>query len=216
MANKKITRTDGKLSQQSILEATLVVILESGMRSVKYKTVAEVAGVTQSAVAYYFSGIPDLIEKAFRFYFEKYKKEMVYTRQIGQEVLAHFSVEKLHKKSERAQFAKAYTDALMQLLSANQTDLKVYLLLDRIFRNETLINKPLYQILKIQDQYDIDAIEDVFTTLQTKSPPYEAIQFMALLWYIGEKLLQENYKTKEQDSARLLIENMLHQILVLP
>lgn len=216
LANKKITRTDGKLSQQSILEATLVVILESGIRSVKYKTVAEVAGVTQSAVAYYFSGIPDLIEKAFRFYFEKYKEEMAYTRQLGQRLLAHFPVNELQETSERIRFVAMYTDALMELLSAEQEDLKVYLLLDRIFRNETLINKPLYLILKIQDQYDIDAIENVFTVLQTKNPPFEAIQFMALLWYVGEKLLQENYKMKEQEQARLLIENMLYQIFSLP
>ncbi|MGB1297373.1 MAG: TetR/AcrR family transcriptional regulator [Psychrobium sp.] len=213
MANKTVTRTDGKLSQQSILEATLVVILESGIRAVKYKTVAEIAGVTQSAVAYYFSGITDLIEQAFRFYFDKYKVEMAYTRQLGQELLSGMDEQKLTTTSGRQQFAIDYAKALMQLLSTNQEELRVYLLLDRIFRNETLINRGLYQILKVQDQYDIDAVTEVFTALKTNNPEVDATHFMALLWYVGEKLLQENYHPQQVTQAHSLIDSMLAQIL---
>lgn len=213
MSKKNITRSDGKLSQKSILEATLKVILKDGIRNVKYKTVAEIAGVTQSAVAYYFSSIPILIDKSFRFYFEKYTIEMAYTRQIGEHVLANFLGEDLQKSNIRRVFLIQYTQALIALLSTNTDELKEFLLLDRIFRNETLINRSLYKILKVQDQYDIDAIYQLFLTLKTKKPKEESIQFMALLWFIGERLLQEEYCSVEKEKSANLIEHMLEGIL---
>ena len=214
LSKKNVTRTDGKLSHRSILEATLGIILESGIRSVKYKTVAEVAGVTQSAVAYYFSSIPVLIEESFRFYFEKYTQEMTYTRHMGQRLLHEFAHQDLQSRPIREDFLAQYSGALMALLGSATPELKVYLLLDRIFRNETLINKSLYRILKVQDQADIDAIHQLFIALKTKQPEEEAIQFMSLLWFLGERLLQENYSEQELNRAKHLISNMLEKILL--
>ena len=214
MSNRNITRSDGKLSQKSILQATLNVILKDGIRNVKYKTVSETAGVTQSSVAYYFSSIPDLIDKSFRFYFEKYTIEMAHTRQIGEYVLAHFYGKNLQDLAVKKSFVIFYTETLMALLGSNTEELKEYLLLDRIFRNETLCNKALYKILKQQDQYDIDAIFQLFLALNTKSPEEESVQFMSLLWFIAERLLQEEYSLEEKKKSEQLIKHMLETIIL--
>lgn len=214
MAHKSITRTDGKLSKQAILEATLIIILDRGIREVKYKTVAELAGVTQSAVAYYFSGIPLLIESAFRFYFDKYTKEMVYIREVGNYVLANFADDELATLKGREQFIAAYSDALIKLFGTDYPELRTYLLLDRIFRNETLTNKSLYRILKVQDQNDIDAIIALFAELDVAQPEQRATHFMSLLWFLSERLLQENYQGKEVNIAKSSIESMLRCILL--
>lgn len=215
ISRKKVSRSDGKASKTAILDATLILVIRDGLRGIKYQTVAELAGVANSAVAYYFGDIDALIQQAFRHYFEKYSQTMSEVRGIGQYVISSLNHDNTDEKGFRAEFIEKYCGVLLQLIATKDPAITEYMLLDRIFRNETLTNKPLYRILKQQDQLDIDAIERIFITLQTEAPAEEAVQFMSLLWYLSEKLVQEDYSAEQISTTKSLIEYSLKKILAI-
>ncbi|GAB7044318.1 MULTISPECIES: TetR/AcrR family transcriptional regulator [Catenuloplanes] len=55
------------LRKQRILDAALVVIQQAGVHSTTHRRIAEAAGVPLGSLTYYFDGLPDIIEQAFRY-----------------------------------------------------------------------------------------------------------------------------------------------------
>lgn len=212
--SRKVTRSDGKISKESILEATLILILDQGLRGIKYKTVSEVAGVTPSSIAYYFNSIEALIEESFKFYFSKYAEAMIDTRLIGERVLQQYKNQDLTVNGVKHDLIDSYVESVLDIVAHQSPEVSTFLLLDRIFRNETLTNPSLYRILKVQDQYDIDAITDFLSQLGCENPEIESVQFMSLLWYLSEKLLQEKYSTDMRNRATELLSHFLKKRLL--
>ncbi len=212
--SKKVSRSDGKVSKEAILDATLIIIMRDGMRNVKYKTVAEVAGVTTSATAYYFRDIPALIKEAYLHYFNSYKKEMNEVRNLGDYVLSQFDQQLLNNKDTLHSFICTYTETLLAVIASDNKDAATFMLLDRIFRNETLQNPTMYPALKRQDRLDLDAIEAVFKKLNTPHPEQDAIHLMALLGYLSEKLLHEGYTDEMKAYAGEMIKSLLKKCLL--
>ena len=211
--SKKVSRSDGKVSKEAILDATLIIIMRDGMRNVKYKTVAEVAGVTPSATAYYFRDIPALIKEAYLHYFNSYKTEMDEVRNLGNYVLSQFDKNLLNEKQTLESFIDTYTKTLISVIASDHKDAATTMLLDRIFRNETLQNPAMYPALKRQDKLDLEAIEGVFTALNSDTPEEDAIHLMSLLGYLSEKLLHEGYTDEMKAYASRMIKNLLNKTL---
>ena len=208
----RVSRSDGKVSKQAILEATLNIILRDGIRQVKYKSVADHAGVTNSAVAYYFDGIPGLIEEAFLYYFEKYADDMAQVRAVGEYTLASFPVGVLDSADGHRRVRQAYVQSLLALFLTDSPEITTYLQLDRIFRNESLTNPRLYKVLAREDQRDIDALSQFFTRLAIPSPVTSAVHFMSLLWFLGEKAINERQHTEFQARAVFLMTDLLERL----
>ena len=209
--SKKVSRSDGKISKEAILDATLIIIMRDGMRNVKYKTVAEVAGVTPSATAYYFRDIPALIKEAYLHYFDSYKADMEEVRNLGHVVLSHFDQALLKQKDGVESFIEVYTETLISVIASDHKDGATFMFLDRIFRNETLQNPAMYPALKRQDQLDIEAIESVFKQLGTENPEEDAIHLLSLLGYLSEKLLNEGYTDDMKSYAEKMIKSLLRK-----
>ena len=212
--SKKVSRTDGKASKEAILDATLLIIIRDGMRNVKYKTVAEVAGVAISAPAYYFRDIPALIKEAYLHYFNSYKIEMNEIRSVGSKALNQFDKNLLGNKDTLEVFIDSYTETLLAVLASDHKDSATFMLLDRIFRNETLQNPAMYPALKRQDRLDLESIEDVFKTLGTQNPEENAVHLLSLMGYLSEKLLHEGYTDKVKAYARKMLRSLLRKSLL--
>lgn len=60
-----MTRRIDRHRRQRIIDATLDVILDEGVRGVSHRRVAAVAEVPTSATTYYFSSLEDLVAEAF-------------------------------------------------------------------------------------------------------------------------------------------------------
>lgn len=213
VSSNKVSRSDGKVSKTAILDATLLIIKQDGLRDVKYQTVAEKAGVANSAVAYYFGDIENLIKQSFLHYFEKYKEMMTQVRGLGEYAMSLVDGDDYEEPETRAALIESYSQALIHLLATKSPEALEFLLLDRIFRNATLTNKSLYRILKVQDQLDIDAIEQVFIKLNTHHPKHDATQFMSLLWFLSEKLVQEDFSAEQRHYSETQIVYALDGIL---
>lgn len=212
--SKDVIRADGKASKEAILEATLIIIMRDGMRSVKYKTVAEVAGVTTSATSYYFRDIPALITEAYLYYFESYKAEMDKVRNIGTYLLDQFDASRLHQADTLNQFINAYTDTLIKVIAAENKDAEAFFVLDRIFRNEVLQNPSMYPALKRQDRLDIEALEKVFVALGATQPEEDATHLMSLLGYLSEKILHEGVTDELKAYAGKMIKSLLKKSIL--
>lgn len=212
--SKKVSRTDGKASKEAILDATLLIIIRDGMRNVKYKTVAEVAGVAISAPAYYFRDIPALIKEAYQHYFSRYKIEMNEIRSVGSKALNQFDKNLLGNKDTLEVFIDSYTEILLTVIASDHKDSATFMLLDRIFRNETLQNSAMYPALKRQDRLDLESIEDVFKTLGTQNPEEDAVHLMSLMGYLSEKLLHEGYTDNVKSYAKTMLRSLLIKSLL--
>lgn len=66
-------RGRGERTRQAILDATLEVIAEGGVRTVTHRAVAARAGVNLSLTTYYFSDIFDMVASAFNDFVEREK-----------------------------------------------------------------------------------------------------------------------------------------------
>jgi len=208
-SSRTVKRSDGKASKEAILEATLIIILRDGLRDVKYKTVAEVSGVTQSAIGYYFKDIPALIHEAFLFYLEGYKQEMDALRSAGLTLLEQHQEAGLDQQATREKIIEPMTQSLFVTMGSDSEEVKSYLLLDRLFRNESLQNPGLYGDLIRQDQLDIDALTRFFEQLGCAHPESDALQLMSLLWYLSERLMQYGYTEEQQVFAKQMIRQRL-------
>ncbi|BFM16372.1 TetR family transcriptional regulator [Maricurvus nonylphenolicus] len=213
VVSKPVTRSDGKASRTAILDATLIIILRDGIRSVKYKSVAEVAGVTQSSIAYYFKDIPQLITEAFLHYLEGYEVGMEVARGVGKKILAKYKGQDLQAREVREAIVNDHVNSLMYIIASGDEDSATYMLLDRIFRNEMLQNPDLFGALRAQDQKDLEAMEHFFQALGCKFPEEDAVQLFSLLWFLSERLLQNRHSDSEITYARRMLRNSLRQCL---
>ncbi len=67
----KDRRSKGERTRERILDATLAVIADQGLRGVTHRAVAGEAGVQTSLTTYYFKDIEDLIEQAFKLFCQR-------------------------------------------------------------------------------------------------------------------------------------------------
>lgn len=209
--SKKVSRSDGKASKEAILDATLIIIMRDGIRNIKYKTVAEVAGVAPSATAYYFHDIPTLIKEAYIHHFKNYKTEMDEVRSLVKQVLKKFDHSALMTEASLERFIEMYTKVLMAVIIPESKSSTDFMLLDRIFRNETLQNPSLYPALKHQDQLDIESIKGVFIALKTPNPEEDATHLMSLLGYLNEKILHEGSTNEMKKYVCKMIKSLLRK-----
>lgn len=65
---RKVVRANGIKRRTEILEATLRVVLRSGVRGVRHRAVAAEAQVPLASTTYYFRDIEELLCEAFLFW----------------------------------------------------------------------------------------------------------------------------------------------------
>ena len=90
------TRPRGEQTRQKILEATLRVIAQEGVRGTTHRAVASEAGVQLSLTTYYFRDLDELISLAFRMFMDRdygrlakqWKRAFRYLDQFSAEDLA--------------------------------------------------------------------------------------------------------------------------------
>lgn len=77
-------RKDSQLRREQLLQATLDIIAQSGIREVRHRAVAERAGVPLSATTYYFADIHILLHDALLFFLQQ---GMPHINEIQQQAL---------------------------------------------------------------------------------------------------------------------------------
>lgn len=198
-----------QFSKDTILEATLYVLLEDGIKGIKFQSVSDRAGVYPSAIAYHFKTIENLIESAFQFYMAHYNREMSEYRDYASTLIESFSNTDLSSKSERDTVLKKYSQVLLEVATPKNDQYAYLMELDRLFRNE-LVNYPaIARKIAAQDSADIKLMESFFDLFDSPTAHADAIHLMALLSHLNAQFLQYGTKASNRGESQELILTLL-------
>lgn len=198
-----------QFSKDTILEATLYVLLEEGIKGIKFQSVSEKAGVYPSSISYHFKTIENLIESAFYFYMAHYHREMSEYRDYAHSLIDGFSNTNLTSETDRNKILNQYSQVLLEIATP-QDDQHIYLMeLDRLFRNELSNYPAIAKKIAAQDLIDIELMETFFRLFNSPHPHADAIHLMALLSHLNAQFLRHGPTMINRDDSQKLILTLL-------
>lgn len=204
-------KSRSKFSKDTILEATLYVLLEEGIKGIKFQSVSERAGVYPSSISYHFKTIGNLIESAFHFYLESYNREMASYRSMAEQLIESYSNADLSIVKNREHVLQQYSEVLVELATPSDSQSTYLMELDRLFRNELVNYPPIAKQIAKQDQADIKLMESFFSVFNCETVTQDAIHLMALLTYLNSQFLQFGPKFAKQEESQQLILSLLRK-----
>jgi DNA-binding transcriptional regulator YbjK len=102
-------RSRGERTRQAILDATLRVIADGGVRAVTHRAVAQEAGVNVSLTTYYFSDIFDMVSSAFNDFVERERPRVERAWQEVFECVYRYSAAERRRKAIREEIRARLT-----------------------------------------------------------------------------------------------------------
>ena len=210
---KRVKRSDGLESKKAILQATLLIIVREGVREVKHRTVAELAGVTIASITYYFKDISLLLREAYIYYLEDYDNTMRQVRSICTECLRGRSTKSLKSRETKLEVIDAFSSEFAQVMSHEFYKSYQFIFLDRVIRNELLRKEEFVEAFAHQDQMDLDTAIHFLARLGAPCPESDAYLLLSILGLLGEKVLNEKDAQSQIEMSSRLISYTLKKIL---
>tara|TARA_R110002167_G_scaffold91458_1_gene246058 strand:+ start:115708 stop:116352 length:645 start_codon:yes stop_codon:yes gene_type:complete len=179
------TQKDKINAKERILLATLEVIKKSGMRGVRHRAVAAVAGVSLGSTTYHFNSIEDLISSTFVYWHKQIDVgKNPYFVSIEKDV-ALFSNQSFSPK-ELAK--RLYSDGEIYLRNQifdHSDDRKIEL----AFHNEALRSAKLSTLLLCSWQEEVDRIFRLYKAIGTPAAKENAEVTFALILQLEKKAM---------------------------
>jgi len=198
-----------KFSKETILEATLYVLLEEGIKGIKFQSVSQRAGVYPSSIAYHFKTIENLIESAFQFYLDHYNREMSSFRIGAQALINSYSQSDLGSDSQRHSVLEQYSKVLAEIATPDNTQYSYLMELDRLFRNELSNYPSIAKKIAMQDRADTELLKSFFVIFDSPNADHDAVHLMALLSHLNTQFLQYGTSLDKRKESQELILSLL-------
>lgn len=204
---RKAQRADSRERRRIILEATLRIIIRTGIRGVKHRAVAKEADVPLAATTYYFKDISELITDAFNLYAEDCIEG---TRQLEESsfaALGSFTAEQLQSKAVRDLLSEAIAQFIVDHILAQvaERDMRI---LEHAFRNEALRNKQLAATAELPQQQMNQTIINFFTQLGSSDPEADAHIIMGAILHLEYLCLM-----KDSDPDREMLQRTVSRLV---
>lgn len=145
---KKSRRAKGEKTRREILDATLKVIVQSGIRGVTHRSVAKAAGVQLSLTTYYFKDINELMAEAFKQFAQRGSEETNKTWQNVFALLNQYSKSELRKVSVKEAIIEPLTEIAWDYIYGQLT-IPVYregLIIEQTFITELVLDERLREL----------------------------------------------------------------------
>ncbi|AZQ10286.1 TetR/AcrR family transcriptional regulator [Shewanella khirikhana] len=208
---RQASRSDGQARRIAILEATLKLIVDQGVRGVRHRAVANLAGVPLASTTYYFGDIKELIHDALTYHAEK---TMVANLALEQQSFAALSGYNAESLAEPAKL-QALRDTLvgficghirMQVADRNER------ILEMAFHEEALRNPALAEAIVLLDEAILSPVIQFFARLNVASPEVPAAQIIALIRFLEYRYsVRQAFDDAEcEQSVRDLLEKLIH------
>ncbi|MCO7227440.1 TetR/AcrR family transcriptional regulator [Pleionea sp. CnH1-48] len=198
------TRIDGIERRKLILEATLRIIVKSGIRGVRHRSVAEEAQVPLAATTYYFKELSDLIHDSFLYFAEDNFASLKALESMSYELL------KTHSDNITTDFlVDQLSDYLTQHI-LNQTKDYDSRLLEHAFKTEALRNEHLAKVVSLSETEQLSIITHFFQQLGYKDAELHAHNIAATILHLEYTLL---LNSKQIDLVHSSIRHTLSLIL---
>jgi DNA-binding transcriptional regulator YbjK len=211
MSSKSSSNTQVK---QNILVATLEIIKTKGMRSVRHRAVAELAGVSLGSTTYHFKSIDDLISSTFIYWHEKNNlnsNPYFSALKEGAQQLINVNIDKKELAQKLLEGGEAY---LRNQIFDRQGDRLVEL----AFNNEAYRNPQLAKVLLNSWSNQIQRLANLFQLVGTVDPISDAeITFSLIMQLEKRALLIQDLKQREVefDKMRLVLKRQVTLLLEL-
>lgn len=191
-----------------MLQATLEIIIEDGMRAVRHRAVAKRAGVSLGSTTYHFKTIEDLIISAFRYWREQaLLVENPFYQQI-QALLAPYNGKPV-PEIDRVDIAARMLDISVGYLAHQLAGRREDRLLELAFHHESVRYPTLHQLVMEEWQAQVAFLVEVHRALGSTQPEVDAGITSALF----RQLEQSTVLSMRPEPDMALIRATLHRHL---
>ncbi len=189
-------RIDGIERRKAILDASLSIIIEQGIRAVRHRLVAEVANVPLAATTYYFNEISDLIHDSFVYFVEKNFAEI---QELESKAFSLLESSQIENNAELApQVARYVSEHIFEQVKDKDSRL-----LEQTLRTQALRSPDLAGTVEWIESYYTNAITQFYKKLNHPHPIYCAHQTLALILRMEYLLLIGQIDKKEVENTIL-------------
>lgn len=184
-------RGRGERTRQTILDATLEVIAEGGVRAVTHRAVAQKARINVSLTTYYFSNIFDLVSSAFNDFVEWERPRVEQAWKEVFECVYRYRAQERRKKAVREEIRRRLTtigvNYLLQKMKHNRAGMAV----EHHFYFEALNDERLRSLYDSSRQPVLDAMTEFAALFNPRQPELDARILMATILNIEHHALIE-------------------------
>jgi len=202
-------RGRGQRTRQAILDATLEVIAEGGVRSVTHRAVAARAKVNLSLTTYYFADIFDLVSSAFNGFVEREKPRV---EQTWREVFAcvhRYSAAERRRKSVREALRRRLTVIGVDYLLEKMQRYRAGMSVEHHFYFEALNDQRLRALYQASREPIVAEMTRFAALFNRATPDLDAQVLTAVILKIEHQALQE--PAERIDRTRM--ERMLGRVI---
>lgn len=198
----------GEGTKQRILTATLEVIKTQGVRAVRHRAVATLAGVPLGSTTYHFSSIDDLLSSAFEYWYEQVdvsKNPYFHAIEASITELSSAELNQRHHQEHNAQLLfQAADNYLKDQIIDHLDDRRIEL----AFHHEALRNEKLNALVLKTWQDDVTRLTQLYLALGSTAPELDAEITVALILQLEKKamlLLNKEQQIEEYGKIRQIL-----------
>ncbi|MBT1445750.1 TetR family transcriptional regulator [Shewanella sp. JM162201] len=182
---RQASRSDGQARRKAILEATLKVIVAEGIRGVRHRAVATMAGVPLASTTYYFADIKELIHDALTYYAEKAMAANLALEQQSFAALGGFDATSLREPAVRRQLCDVLTGFICGHIKGQVAD-RDERILELAFNEEALRNPALADAIVRLDDAILSPVSGFFCQLGATESQAQAfaLEVIALIRFL--------------------------------
>lgn len=183
---RKTARAKSESRRRNILEAALEIAAKEGVRGIKHRPVARLAGVPLASTTYYFKDIEELIQDAFMLFAENANRDLesfyAALNQLIDRALARGSLNTLQGREALAgELADYIAGYFGERLRNNQATI----LTEQAFLAEALREPGLEELAQRYRRAWLDGVEGILTRLGTAQPRRDAALLISVVSGMG-------------------------------
>lgn len=215
---RKASRKDGQARRIAILEATLAVIVQEGIRGVRHRAVAKQAQVPLASTTYYFSDIKCLISDALTYFAEKHlwMREKLEHKSWG--LLSEWSPQ-CSQQDDKQQLVQALSEIACHYVQAKiaQTD---DCIIEMAFHEEALRNPQLAVAVSRLNEAMLNSIERFLKQVGSKASYIDAHQVLGVIKWLEYQYLvhmsaaqyENKYLSSSSWGSPRVLKNKAHEL----
>ncbi|GAA6135675.1 TetR/AcrR family transcriptional regulator [Oceaniserpentilla sp. 4NH20-0058] len=210
---RKTSRARSEQRRRAILEASLRIVVNEGVRAIRHRSVAKEANVPLAATTYYFKDIQELISDTFMLYAEKAQSIVsVFTRKMY-EPLENADGKKLAELTTGPKLIEVMVDQLLAYVLEKTTHSREMAVADQAFRYEALLNPNLRGLANQHAQAMEQKLIDFLNLVHSSHPKEDAKILISTLSRVEYEILLMTEDQLSYKAQRDLLERQVSLIL---
>lgn len=208
---RQAKRANSRQRQREILEATLRLIAQDGIRAVRHRAIAKEANVPLAATTYYFKDINDLISDAFRLFSEQNNQRNSWLQENSLKLLeSSLNDGEQSPEALREELLPRLVDLVIEHIQIQVAD-DFSRRVEHAFLNESLHSPSIEESFKQPRANIIKAIANFLERIGIEDPNPDAHALHGIIQWLEYLLVVDNSEANWQ-LARASLERQLQRL----